>query len=167
MTPERVKELLEKYQSNRARLKHLHVEIAELQRAIEHEQRHALGDQAIRAQQYSGMPHTNAVNKAVEDAAIRFADGYQTPLVKQWRQDLDALQQEAVTLETAVGYVDVWLEALSDHERMVMLNHHPIGTMSWRELSAASPRLFGYFVSESGLRKIKERATAKINRIAR
>ena len=40
MTPERVKELLEGYQSNRARLKHLHVEIAELQRAIEHEQRH-------------------------------------------------------------------------------------------------------------------------------
>ena len=93
MTPERVKELLEGYQSNRARLKHLHVEITELQHAIEHEQRHALSDQVIRAQQYSGMPHTNAVNKAVEDAAIRFADGYQTPLVKQWRQDLDALQQ--------------------------------------------------------------------------
>ena len=167
MSPERIDSLLTNYKPNKARLAHLRREADELRRSIQSEQLHAVETDAIRAQQYSGMPHTGAINRAMEDTALRYADGYQSPILRDWSRDLAAMEQEITSLEYAVGYVGEWLDALDDEERVVLISHTPIGPMSWRELAFASKRLLGYELSQSGLRKIGESAKRKIYDMAR
>lgn len=167
MAPERVKELMSSYRANRARLDHLRIESADLLKQINAEARNALANDAIHAQQYTGMPHTGAVNRAVEESALRYTDGYQSPLVKGWMQDHERLMDELYQLERDVGYVDAWLCALDAKERVVIENHKPVGLLSWPELAASSKRLFGEYKSQSGLRNIAREAMKKIYAIAR
>lgn len=167
MSPERIDCLLTNYKPNRARLAHLRREADELRRNIQSEQMRAIETDAIHAQQYSGMPHAGAINRSVEDTALRYADGYQSPILRDWVRDLNAMEQEIASLEYAVGYVSEWLNELDEEERVVLISHTPIGPMSWRELAAASKRLLGYELSQSGLRKIGEAAKRRIYDMAR
>lgn len=167
MSPERIDCLFTNYKPNKARLAHLRREADELRRNIQSEQLRAIETDAIHAQQYSGMPHAGTINRSVEDTALRYADGYQSPILRDWVRDLNAMEQEITSLEYAVGYVSEWLNGLDDEERVVLISHTPIGSMSWRELAAASKRLLGYELSQSGLRKIGEAAKRKIYDMAR
>ena len=167
MSPERIDSLLTNYKPNKARLAHLRREADELRRSIQSEQLHAVETDAIHAQQYSGMPHTGAINRAVEDTALRYADGYQSPILRDWSRDLVAMEQEITSLERDICYVDEWLGLLNDKERVVIQNHTPIGKMSWRELALTSKSLLGYEMSISGLRKIGDIAKGKIKVMAR
>lgn len=166
MTPERIETLLAGYKPNLARLTHLRRESRELLRSIEIEEQKAIETDSIHAQQYIGMPHAGAINRAVEDTALRYAGGYQSPMLRDWLNDLRAMESEIASLENAVGYVEEWLSALTYAERTVLTNHHPMGEMSWREMAFASKRLLGNEMSQSGLRKIGESAKRKIYQIA-
>lgn len=166
MTPEKVTELLENYRENRARLAHLRQEAEELQTALEAEKRRSIESDSIHAQQYSGMPHSGVISQQVQDLAIRYVDGYQSPMVKDWTQQLESMLQDIAIVERSVRYVDNWFSSLDEKERTVLTMHHPIGDMSWRDMAASSPKLFGYHMSESGLQKIAKAAKAKIIRIA-
>lgn len=167
MTEERITSLLANYRTNQARLIHLRREAQELRLSIQKEQQNAIGHAAIRAQQYSGMPHSGAINRSVEENAIRHADGYLSPLLRDWTRELAAMEDEIATLENAVGYVDGWLSVLDAREQIVITSHSPIGLMSWREMAADSKRLLGEYMSQSGLRKIGRAAERKIYSIAK
>lgn len=166
MTEERVNDLLDHYRENKARLTHLRREASELRDAIEREKRAAIETDSMHAQQYSGMPHTGAINRAVEDTALRYADGYASPMLRDWMRDLDSMERELRVLENAVGFVDGWMEDLDEREQIVMRHHKPIGLMSWREMAADSKRLIGEYMSQSGLRNIGDAAKRKIYAIA-
>lgn len=167
MSPEKVNELLDNYRQNCARLDHLRIESADLLKQINAEARSALANDAIHAQQYSGMPHTGAINRAVEDTALRYADGYQNPTIRQWLNDHERMMEEIYQLERDVGFVNAWLGALTTQERIVIENHQPVGLMSWPELSASSKKLLGEHRSVTGLRNIGREAMRKIKTIAR
>ena len=166
MTKERVNDLLEHYRENKARLTHLRRECQELKAAIEQEQHSAIETEAVHAQQYSGMPHAGAINRSVEETALRYADGYQSPMLRDWLCDLASIESEIRVLDNAVGYVDDWFFALEARERTVMENHTPIGLLSWREMTVESKRLLGEYMSISGLRNIGDAAKRKIYAIA-
>ena len=166
MNPEQVNEKLENYRASRARLEHLKMEAEELLRQIQIEAANAAANEAIRCQQYTGMPHPSGVNRSVEDAAIRYADGYSGQLARQWENERAEMLREVGVLERSVRYVDTWLSALEEKERVVVTNHI-IDKVSWNELSAMSRSLFGYHMSVSGLRSIGREALRKIYDIAR
>lgn len=167
MTRDKVENLFESYRDNRARLEHLRIESADLLKQINAEARNALANDAIHAQQYSGMPHTGAINRPVEDTVLRYDGGYQNPTIRGWLDDHARMMEEIYQLERDIGYVDAWLGALDAKARTVLENHSPIGLMSWPELAAASVRLLGEYKSVSGLRTIKRQAMSKIFDIAR
>lgn len=166
MTVDQVNEALENYRAKKARLEHLRIESDELMRAIEAEAASAAEREAIRGQQYTGMPHSGGVNRGVEDAAIRYADGYAGGLAKAWREDWNEMQQEITQLMRAVRLVEAWLGALGEKE-LVVVTAHRLDGRSWNELSASSRRLLGEHMSVSGLRAIGRAAMAKIYDIAK
>lgn len=169
MTTNTVNDLLDLYHQNLQRLHTLREQAEELRASIETESSHALEDAAIRAQQYSGMPHSGAINRSVEDTALRFADGYKPPNVQRWMDEHAHVMRQISGLSRDVAHVDRWLAAdnlaLTTQERLIVRAHR-VDHMAWRELSAVSTRLLGYHMSESGLRKLERRAMDKIYAIA-
>lgn len=166
MKPEDVDKLLKDYRTNQARFNHLYLDAMNMTMQINAEARRAITSDAMHAQQYKDMPSCGRVSKPVEDLAIRYMDGYVPDVLKGWMAESEEMQRELRKLETSIVYVDTWLGALTDKERMVVTDHE-LDDISYREISYASTRKFGYHMSADGIRKINHKALQKIYDIAR
>lgn len=166
MTKDQIKEHLAQYRISRARLEHLRMEADELLKEINRAARSALADEAIRGQQYTGMPPAGSVRQTVQDTVIRYADGYVPPLIRDEMARHAELETQIRQLERDVRMVENWLGCLNDREKTVILQHHPVGELCWRELAAKSSKLLGESMSQSGLRKVAESAMKKIYAVA-
>ena len=76
------------------------------------------------------------------------------------------MQGELMELKTDIRYVDAWLGALNDRERIV-ITEAVINDRSMRELSLHSHKMFAYPLSADAIRGIKRNALKKIYDIAR
>lgn len=166
MKPEDVDKLLLDYRTNQARFNHLYLDAMNMAMQINAEARRAIVGDSMHAQQYKDTPHSGRVSKPVEDLAIRYMDGYMPDVLKGWMAESEEMQRELRTLETSIVYVDTWLGALTEKERMV-ITEHMLDGHSLRELELTSTRRFGYHMSADGIRGIKRKALQKIYDIAR
>ena len=166
MLPKDVDSLLENYRANKARREHLYIEAMDMAMQINAEARKAIAGDAIHAQQYKDTPGGGRVSNPVEDLALRYMDGYVPETLKGWLSESENMQRELRRLEANVAYVDAWLGALNDRERMVITDHMLDGK-SLRELEITSVRRFGYHMTADGIRGIKRKALQKIYDIAR
>lgn len=166
MQPNEVDELLENYRTNQARFNHLYLDAMKMAIRINEEARRAIADDAMHAQQYKEMPPCGRVSKPVEDLALKYMDGFVPDVLKGWMNESEAMQTELRELETNIVYVDTWLGALNDKERMV-ITEHMLDGRSLKELEITSARKFGYHMSADGIRVIKRKALQKIYDIAR
>ena len=123
MQPEDVDKLLIDYRTNQARFNHLYLDAMNMAMQINAEARRAIVGDSMHAQQYKDTPHSGRVSKPVEDLAIRYMDGYMPDVLKGWMAESEEMQRELRTLETSIVYVDTWLGALTDKERMVITEH--------------------------------------------
>lgn len=161
-----VDKLLTDYRTNQARFSHLYLDAMNMALQINAETRRALASDALHAQQYKEIPPCGRVSKPVEDLALRYMDGYMPDVLKRWMEESEAMQRELRTLETSIVYVDTWLGALTEKERMV-ITEHMLDGKSLRELEITSAKKFGYHMSADGIRGIKRKALQKIYDIAR
>lgn len=166
MQPNDVDRLLTDYRTNQARFNHLYLDAMQMTLQINEEARKALAADAIHAQQYKDMPSGGRVSKPVEDLALRYMDGHLPDVLRGWMRESEELQKELRELETSIVYVDTWLGALTDKERLV-ITEHMIDGHSLKELALTSSRMFDYPMSADGIRCIKRKALQKIYDIAR
>ena len=161
-----VDKLLTDYRTNQARVNHLYLDAMKMVKKINAETRRAIAEDAIHAQQYKGMPPAGRVSKPVEDLVMRYVDGHLPDLLKGWMKESEELQTELRQLETSIVYVDTWLGALTEKERMV-ITEHMVDGKTLKELEITSARMFGYHMSADGIRGIKRKAMTKIYDIAK
>lgn len=166
MQPEIVDKLLTDYRTNQARFNHLYLDAMQMALKINEEARRAIEGDAIQAQQYKDTPPSGRISKPVEDLALRYMDGFVPDVLKGWMAESAAMQTELRELETSIVYVDTWLGALTEKERMV-ITEHMLDGKSLKELEITSARKFGYHMSADGIRGIKRKALQKIYDIAR
>lgn len=166
MTTIEVDTLLHNYRANVARYGTLSLTADKLSRKLKAEEANALAGEALHAQQYSGMPHGNKVNKPVEDLVLNFTAGHLPEQLKLWQAEAAALEREMVELKTDICYVDAWLGALTDKERTV-ITETLLNDRSMREVAFHSHKLFAYPLSADSIRGIKRQALRKIYDIAR
>lgn len=166
MQKEDVDKLLKNYRTNQARYNTLYLKAMEMAKDINAEARRAITSDAMHAQQYKDMPPCGRVSKPVEDLAIRYMDGYVPDVLKGWMAESEEMQRELMQLQTSIVYVDTWLSALTDKERMVVTDHE-LYAIPFKAMSYASARKFGYHMSADGIRKINHKALQKIYDIAR
>lgn len=166
MTSNEVDTLLARYRSDKARFSHLYLQSMTMAMQINAEARRALANDSMHAQQYNDMPHGNRLVKAVEDLAIRYADGYLPDVIRGWMAESEAMQGELRELETNIAFVDTWLGGLGDTDRAIVTAHDVDG-QTWPEVAINSPRLLGYHMSPDGLRKRHAKAMQQIYAIAR
>ena len=166
MQPKEVDNLLENYRANKARYNHLYINAMNMTVQINAEARKAIAGDAIHAQQYKESPPGGRLSKPVEDLALRYMDGHIPDVLKGWMKESEAMQKELMELETSIVYVDAWMDALNEKERMV-ITEHMLDGHSLKELEIASTRKFGYHMTADGIRGIKRKALNKIYDIAR
>lgn len=165
MQPHEVDKLLGEYRTNKARLAELELRNIERRARLASAQEKALEGDAIRAQQYTGMPHGNAVGRPVEDLALHYVDGYVPQIIRDERSDIEAEQREIDCLRMRVKRVDVWLWCLDIRARYV-ISAQMIEGHTWQRLEDGSSAVFGYHMTAGGLRKIKRRAMETIYAVA-
>ena len=151
-----VDKLLNDYRTNQARFNHLYLDAMNMAIRINAETRRAIASDAMHAQQYKEMPPCGRVSKPVEDLALRYMDGYIPDVLKGWMAESEAMQTELRELETSIVYVDTWLGALTEKERIV-ITEHMLDGHSLRELEITSAKKFGYHMSADGIRSIKRK----------
>lgn len=166
MLPKEVDSLLENYRANKARYDHLYIEAMDMAMQINAETRKALAADAIHAQQYKDTPGGGRVSNPVEDLALRYMDGHVPDVLKGWLAESEEKQRELRRLGADIAYVDAWLRALTEKERMV-ISDHMLDGKSLKELEITSMRRFGYHMTADGIRGIKRKALQKIYDIAR
>lgn len=165
MKPQEVDKLLNEYRTNKARLAELELRVIDRRTRLERAQARALADDAIHAQQYSGMPHGNAVGHPVEDLALKYMDGYMPPMIRDEIADIEAEEHEMNCLRMKIRRVDVWLWCLDPRAKYVIRSQMIDGS-TWQTLEDGSDTMFGYHMTAGGLRKIKRRAMQTIYTVA-
>lgn len=166
MTEETVNTLLEGYRSNLARYECLAMTAETHRRQLEAEERNALANDAMHAQQYDGMPHGNKISRPVEDLVLRHTSGQVSEQIKLWRAEEAEMRAEMMELKRRIRYVDAWLNGLSDKERLVMEEVYIKG-YTMPEVAYHSHKLFLNPVTVGTVRGIKRQALKKIYDIAR
>lgn len=159
MTKKDVEHTLDNYKENKARLEFLQMEAEELRRGISIENRpevHAIG-----AQTYDHIHTKVKKDSIVETLGLRSLDGETYADADRWQRELDALEREIRTKERAVRYVDIWLSALDDSEK-IAVEWHYIDHKTWERVSLATDRLLGYYIGAEGMRRIGREAIRKI-----
>lgn len=166
MTQDVVNEYLRSYKANCARLEHLRIEAANMERNVEREKNEALAGEAIKAQQYSGMPHSGRISKPVEDLVIRFTDGRMPISLADWVGEKDALMSEICEVAKRIALVDEWLLGLTEREQIV-IREHVINGMPMADMAYCSRKFFAHHISAETIRRIKKSALEKIYAIAK
>lgn len=166
MQPKEVDKLFAEYKSNKARYNHLYLEAMDMTVRINAETRHALANDAVKAQKYSDLPASGKISKPVEDLALRYVDGYVPDSLGNWMRESEAMWAELRDLDISITYVDTWLEGLSVKERAIVTAHE-INKRSWADISSTSAREYGVHLGVSALQMIKRSAMKNIYAIAR
>lgn len=165
MTLDEIRKAFRCYHTAGARIAFLTEQAEELRRGIEREMLPDL--HAVRTQSYDGVPVAATPSSSItERTALRAVDGYKSPVVVCWQQELHQIETEIRTLQKYPRYVDIWLSALNEKERVVVTAHE-IELKSWTEIELQSSKLLGNHYSESGLRRICRTAMTKICDIAK
>lgn len=165
MKPQEVDKLLSEYRTNKARLAELELRNIERRTRVARAQEWALAGDAIRAQQFTGMPHGNAVGRPVEELALHYMDGYMPPMIREEQLEIEVEQREIDALRLRLRRVDVWLWCLDARARYVV-SAQMIEGHTWQSLENGSSAVFGYHMTAGGLRKIKRKAMETIYTVA-
>ena len=166
MQPHEIDSMLSEYRQNKARHGHITLELARMNVELDAEEERAIINDALHAQQYSDMPHGTDAGKPVETLVMRYLDGYLPAQVKDWMRERTELEREQKALSVVIGYVDIWLNALSDRERQV-IEDKLIDGRTWREMEADAQAIYGIPLTVGGLKNIKRRAMQKIYAVAK
>lgn len=162
MQPHEIDNMLSEYRQNKARHGHITLELARMNAELER----AIINDALHAQQYSDMPHGTDAGRPVETLVLRYMDGYLPEQVKDWMRERTELKREQKALSVVIGYVDTWLNALSDRERRVIADKL-IDGRTWREMEADAQTMYGIPLTVGGLKNIKRRPMQKIYAVAK
>lgn len=165
MMPNEVDAMLREYKTCMARGTHLRIEIEKMENLILKEIKNAIGEEALHAQQYSGMPHGSDMGSPVEDLVFKYLGGYTPPMVHVMQDELARMRREQTQCEKCVQYVDGWMQALNEREQEVV-RLQVIDGMYWGEILYRFAHQHSGIFSKSSLRRIKAKALEKIYRVA-
>ena len=166
MTRERVDEMLHNYREYVGRCKYLMAEIEEINEDLRSLKASSYADAVSpRGQDLSGMPHGTDVGQPTEQIAIAFASGCKPPYIAELEKIVAGLQAEYKSKHTTVMFVECWLQCLTDRERWVVVQQ-VIDGVTWREMTTQYEMCFGEGRTRDGLRKLKQKALAKIYKAA-
>lgn len=133
MEKAQIERMLLNYRETKGRLSSLMVQIGEVGRMLIQAMNSMIDDEVLSSAANDGQPHGNSVGSMVESIAVRYADGYLAPDVRELKQQYDALMLEVKRCESLIAYVDGWMKALPEKQRFV-LQHQVIDGESWKEV---------------------------------
>lgn len=161
MTRDELVEMLRAHKVTRARRANLAIEAEEMLIRINRAAANDAVVMANRAPGGDGTPRGNRISKPVEAAGIRSMDGDVSEQMAMWLEESKQMQEELLRLGRMNDRVENAMRALSERERVVVERHIMDG-VSWAELVAMSPRIFGVTLSRGTLRRIKDGALDKM-----
>lgn len=165
MQPDQVDECLTHYKEYSARCAFLECEIRELKSLAERLRSTAIEDAVTITQVLTDMPHGTCLSCPTERIAVKFADGYTPDYIREIEHEIRKRENEYRSKFPTVVFVEAWLKVLNRRERFIVENK-TIGGMFWRELAIEYKKEFGEEYSRQGLKKIRDRAIAKIHKVA-
>ncbi len=165
MQPEMVDQCLANYREYSARCSFLEHEIHELRSLADRLRSTAVEDAVTINQVMNGMPHGTDLSDPTGRIAIRFADGYVPDYIVEIENEIRQKEGELRYKTATIVFVEAWLKVLNKRERFVIENK-TIGGMFWRDLISAYKSEFGEEYSKQGLKKVRDRAVAKIYKVA-
>lgn len=161
LTREEINEMLTQYNSNLARSMYLEAELVNLRHVLAVAEREAIATEAVKTQQYTGMPHGSGVSDPTAQIGSKYADGYQPDYIKDLRADICALDDERAHKSYAVKCVQSWILALGPFERYIV-EHQIIGGEPWEMVAAGYEKSYSVSASRSSLRRRKKSALGRI-----
>lgn len=161
MQIETVQEMLRSYRQNIGRRDYLAVRIKQMENHIANMTREITESEAIKAQQYSDMPHGSTVGDPTSSLAIRLASGVINDDISAIHKELARLNREHRGVSLSISCVDAWLNGLNPREEWV-IRKHVIDDLCWRMVLPAYKREFGEEYSKHTLQKLKSHAMSKI-----
>lgn len=166
MDQNQVNELLRNHKLAVGRCGHLAAELASLEREIERETRTMVEDVAsVGAQNLTGMPKGNAVGNPTERIGIKLADGWKSERLLDLEEKWLKVKAEYEKIQTAVSYVNAWLNGLTDRERWIV-EKQVIDAEYWKVILIRYREEFEEFTSKDTLKRLKARAMEKIYEMA-
>ena len=166
-TKEAVNDALKSYLNDKARALHLAIEISELARRVNSAVASLESDETgPNAQVITGMPHGNKISTPTEDVAIRLADGWLPPEIKEMQEELQHKQTELEKLQARVKFVEAWMGVLTEREHWIVL-HQYIRAEYWRDILDDYSRYFGQYASKDTLKRLRTRALNEMYAVAR
>jgi len=166
VTTKEICELLKKYKVRKGQAARLEAEIRKLDaqlKQIRRESASALAGPG--AQKIDGLPRGNRVSDPTAKAGITLAEG--APLSADENRLIEKISSKRAELGEArldVEYVEGWLSALMDREKLVVSMQLCDGR-TWREVSQEYKERFGDEMSEDTLRRMRDRAVELIRRM--
>lgn len=131
------------------------------------EEKESMLENAVLPGRAPGTPGGGGPGNPTARLAVKFASGYQPQYIREMAGDLRRMQDELQECDTVCRCVDAWRTALNERERLV-IDLHVIGGESYAEVLEAFARRFPAtaITSRDGLRRMKQRAMAKIEAAA-
>ena len=165
MTLNDASELLRTHRERAGRGEYLKSQICRCEAILEEELGDLAGGAALPSRAYIGMPRGSGIGDPAGALGASLADGIEPPHVTQLRGDIRAMKRELADIDTVAMFVRAWLAGLNDRERWV-IERKLIDGVSWSKLSKEYTETNGIYYSVDGLKKLRQRAMAKIQKMA-
>lgn len=167
MTRDRVDAILKGYRFDVGRCGHL---AQEIQLANEKLNR-LLSDEVTamispKPQQITDMPRGTAIGNPTEKFGLMLASGYSTEESKSLEIKIAAMDDEYKERRSRVVFVESWLSGLTERERWMVETQVIDGTF-WKDVGVQYAQRFGENVSKDTLKRLRDKAMAKIYDMAR
>lgn len=166
LTEKQVETVLASYRQSEARRDNLTQDIEACERGIKYLDHDELIDEAaVRGQSYDNadMPRGTKTSDPTAGLAIRMIEGSEPKHKAELEKELRQLTRERQMLIRNLTMMDGWLACLKEKERAVV-TWRIIEASTWPETLSKFEETFGLTYSLNGLKKVKERALARITR---
>lgn len=160
MSPQSLKDTLEKYRSKKARYAYLQSQTEMLERFLKICQGEMIEDQVSLSQAITGMPHGTTVGDPVSRLALDIASGKVTPFVRQIQEEMEQVRVEMRKIFPEIRLAELVLDGLKERERL-MIEMKIMDDLSWAEILDRMNRKYSNSYSKRSLQRLYDRAFDK------
>jgi len=166
MKPEQIEEMLGKYRVQKARYALLRSRLDELERILRVCENSMVSDLISLSQAITGMPHGSSVGDPTGRLAINLTTGTVSDFVKQVREEIMVVTQEAARLMEDLRVADIVISAMTEREREV-IEMKIMSGMDWGEVLSEMNRRHSNSYSKRTLQRLYSRAIERAEEVTK
>jgi hypothetical protein len=165
MRQETIDAMLEHYREYVGRCGHLEVLIKNAERQLKVYRANPAAELVGSSGGMSGMPHGSSISDPTSRIGLALASGFVPADIKELEADLKSAKTELDEKLPTVIFVEAWLKGLTEKERWI-IEAQVIDKMTWNNVIAQHQSKYSTQMSKDTLKRLKNRALAKIYQMA-